>query len=135
MWLDKNSAPASASVGAVPVKSPLVKVGVEDLGLAVARQRLLKSLDAERGVHDVTESPAQHRPACPVHDRHQVQKAPPDRDVGDVGRPHLVGPVDRKPAQQVEEDLVAPEPAWSCAAWDPGRQSPSCASAAARACG
>ena len=27
---------------------------------------------------------------CPVDDRHEIEKAPPDRNVGDVGRPDVV---------------------------------------------
>ena len=36
----------------------------------------------------------------------EVEEAAADRDVGDVGRPHLVRPLDRQPAQQIRVDLV-----------------------------
>jgi hypothetical protein len=36
----------------------------------------------------------------------QVEEALGHRDVGDVGTPHLVDPLDREPAQQVRIDLV-----------------------------
>jgi hypothetical protein len=65
------------------------------------------SYDTERAVHRVRQPPAQHRAARPVHDRHQVQKAPADREVGDVGRPHLVGLSDHQVAQQVGIDRMA----------------------------
>ena len=81
-------------------------VGVEDLGLAEARERLVERLEAERHVHAVRQPPCQHRPARPVDDRDQVQKPALHRQVGDVGRPDLVGPVDHQVAQQVGIDLV-----------------------------
>jgi len=37
---------------------------------------------------------------------HQVEKALGHRDVGNVGAPHLIDPLDREPAQQVRIDLV-----------------------------
>src|SRR5215831_15255751 len=45
-------------------------------------------------LHRVRQPPGQHRPARPVHDRHEVEETAADRDVGDVGRPHLVRPFD-----------------------------------------
>src|SRR5439155_19096359 len=41
----------------------------------------------------------------PVDHRHEVEEAPPDRNIGDVGRPHLVRPIDRQVAQKIGEDL------------------------------
>ncbi len=46
----------------------------------------------------------------PVHDGHEKDEAARHRDVGDVGRPDLVGPLDRERAQQVREDRVGPMP-------------------------
>ena len=37
----------------------------------------------------------------PVHDRDQVQEAALNRDVGDIGAPDLIGPVDRHPLEQI----------------------------------
>ena len=37
----------------------------------------------------------------PIHDRHQIQKAALHRDVGDVGAPDLIGPVDRQPLEKI----------------------------------
>src|SRR5215203_202525 len=47
------------------------------------------------------DKPSQHLPAGPVHDRHQVQKAPAHRDVGHVRAPDLVRSLNRKPAEQI----------------------------------
>src|SRR5207245_7455883 len=40
-------------------------------------------------------------------DRHEVDEPAPDRHIGDVGRPHLVRPVDRQAPQEIREDLVS----------------------------
>src|SRR5215207_10819280 len=38
----------------------------------------------------VGQPPRQNRLARPVHDRHQIEGTAAERDVGDIGRPHLV---------------------------------------------
>ena len=81
-------------------------VGVEDLGLSEARERLVERLEAEGDVQAVRQSPRQHGPARPVDDRDQVEKPARHRQVGDVGSPDLVGPVDHHVPQQVRVDLV-----------------------------
>ena len=43
---------------------------------------------------------------CPVHDRNQVQEPPLNRDVGDVGAPDLIGPVDHQVPQQIRVNPV-----------------------------
>ncbi len=35
------------------------------------------------------------------HDRDQIQEAALDRDVGDVGAPHLIGAIDREPVEKI----------------------------------
>ena len=87
------------SVIATVIGSALV--GVEDLGAAVQQERFLERLDTELGAERVRQPPRQHRAAHPVHDHHQVEKAPGHRDVGDVRAPDLIDPLDRKPTQQV----------------------------------
>src|SRR5216683_2302217 len=47
-------------------------VGIEDLGLAVPRQRFLEGLDTELRAERVRQPPRQHGTAHPVHDRHQA---------------------------------------------------------------
>ena len=49
----------------------------------------------------VRKPPGQHSPRVPVHDRHQVDEASGQRNVGNVCAPDLVDPVDRQTAQQV----------------------------------
>ena len=62
-----------------------------------------QNVDFHRDRHPPRQDPA----AEPVDDGRQVDEAARHRDVGDVHRPHLVGPLDRQPAQQVRIDLVA----------------------------
>ncbi len=75
-------------------------VGVEDLRRAVAIQGLLKRLDTEACVQRVRQPPGQDVPACPVHDRHQIQEAALHRDIGDVGAPDVVRPLDPQVLEQ-----------------------------------
>src|SRR6201998_883088 len=82
-------------------------VGVEDLRLAEASQRVLQRRKAERDVHRIRQSPCQDGPTGPVDDRHQIEKPPLNRDVGNVCRPDMVWPLDYQVAQQIREDLVA----------------------------
>jgi hypothetical protein len=82
-------------------------VGVEDLRPAEPRQSLLERRKAERDVHRVRQTPPEHRARRPVDDRHKIEKAAPDRDIGDVGRPDVVCPLDRHVAQEIGIDPVA----------------------------
>src|SRR5829696_854366 len=50
--------------------------------------------------------PRQHPATEPVEHDSQIDEATRHRDVGDVHRPHLVRPLDRKTAQQIRMDLV-----------------------------
>jgi hypothetical protein len=68
----------------------------------------VKGRHAEVGGHGVRQSPAEHLSRMPVHDRDQVPESFFERDVGDVGCPHLVGPVDDEFAQQVGVDRLVP---------------------------
>ena len=128
--------PAPASM---PVKAALVNwLPWSVLKISGLPKRASASSSAEtqnEHVHGVRQPPCQHRAARPVDHRYQIEEAPPDRNVGDVGRPYLVRPIDRQVAQQIGEDLVARRRLASSAASVPAPQSPSCASAAARACG
>ena len=76
-------------------------VAVEDLRDAFGLQSLFQTLHAERFVHTVTELPADHVAARPVHNRRQVDVAVPKGNVGDVRAPDLVAPVDLQVPQQV----------------------------------
>ena len=86
-------------------------VGIENLRLAVAGDRFLYRFDAEVGRERVRQAPAEHPSRGPIEHREQIDEAALHRDVGDVGRPNVVGPGDRRVAQQVGEDArpaVAP---------------------------
>ena len=71
-------------------------VGVEHLRLPTGQR-----LGAKAGFQCVGQPPGHHVPAVPVHDGHQVEEAPGHGQVGDVRRPHLVGPGDPGLPQQV----------------------------------
>ncbi len=81
-------------------------IGVEDFRRAVLSQRCVERRDAKAGVHRVRQSPRQNGPAGPIDDRHQIQKAVRHRNVRNVAGPHMIGPGDRYPAQQIGIDLV-----------------------------
>ena len=49
---------------------------------------------AEACIEGVRQPPGEHPAGGPVHDRHQVQEALLDGDVGDVRRPRVIGPLD-----------------------------------------
>ena len=58
--------------------------------------------------HEVEKIPGtEHLAAGPVHDRHQVEKTPPHRDVGDIRAPDVTRLAYLHPAQQVR---VSPVP-------------------------
>ena len=75
-------------------------VGVKDLGLADG-EGLVQSLQAEIDLQRVGDPPGQDISTKPVHHGHQIHKALWHRHVGDVGAPHLIGPVDHQPPQKV----------------------------------
>jgi hypothetical protein len=85
-------------------------IGVEDLRRPVLCDRFLQSLDAEVGGHAVGDAPAQDLAAEPVHNGHQIHEATGHGDIGHVGRPHLVWPIDDELAQQVWVDQVSRMP-------------------------
>ncbi len=61
----------------------VVELGVLALGRSPA-------FPAELHVHGVRQTPCQNLAAPPVHDRHQVQEALRQRDVGDTGTPQQI---------------------------------------------
>ena len=72
----------------------------------MAGQRLVERVCAEARIQGVRQTPSQHMPAGPVHDRRQVKKAAPHRDVGDVGAPDMVRPLDHQASEQIGVDPV-----------------------------
>ena len=67
-------------------------IGVENFRLAMAGKGFLERLHAKPRVHRIGEPPGEHFAAIPVHNRHQIQKSPPHRNIRDVGAPDMVGP-------------------------------------------
>ena len=62
--------------------------------------------DAVEQMKHVRQPPSQHMPTRPIHDRHQVKEASAHRDIGDVGAPDRIGPVDRHVLEQIRVDPV-----------------------------
>lgn len=79
-------------------------VGVENLRLAVTRDRLVEHAHAEVRFHRHRHVPGQDLAAMPVNDRGQIHEAARHRDVVQVHRPDLVRALDRQAAQQVRVD-------------------------------
>ena len=50
-------------------------IRVEDLGPTEARERLIECVEAKRHAHRVRQAPREYRPADPVNDGHEVEKA------------------------------------------------------------
>src|SRR3990172_4411730 len=69
-------------------------VTVEDLRHPLP-EGFFQGLYAEVRVQSVGQLPVEHVPAVPVHDGYQVHETSGHGYVGDVRRPHLVGPGDR----------------------------------------
>jgi len=78
-------------------------VGVDDLERAVAQGRLAQRLNAAVRLHRDGHAALQHPTVVQVQHGHPVHPAARYRDVGDVQRPGLVGPLDGDVAQQVRE--------------------------------
>ena len=55
--------------------------------------------DAEVRVECVRQTPTQHVAAMPIQDRDKVHEAVPQRDVGDVAAPDVIGPSDGQAPQ------------------------------------
>lgn len=81
-------------------------VGVEDLRPAVLADRFFQRLDTEVCAHADRYPVGQHLARGPVDDGDQIDKAPVHRNVGDVGRPAVVGAIDREASEQVRIDRV-----------------------------
>src|SRR3990172_2636610 len=81
-------------------------VGVEDLRAPEPIERLLERLDTEVRGERIGQPPGEHLATGEVQDRRQVEKAPGHRQIGDVGRPHLVWPLDGNAREQVRVERV-----------------------------
>ena len=76
-------------------------VGVEDLRAPVTDQGLLEGLDTKVRLKGIGNPPGQNFAAVPVHDGHKVHKPTFHWNVGDIGSPDLVGPIDAQPSEQI----------------------------------
>lgn len=68
-------------------------LNVHDLGRAELVERLVQRLDAEVGFQRVRDAPGQNLPGKPVHDGDQIEEATTHGQVGDVGTPDLIEPL------------------------------------------
>jgi hypothetical protein len=84
---------ASTSVNAAQLHA---LIGVENFGRTMPIQRVLQRLDTEPGFHAGRQTPGRDTSAEPVHHRDQMRESLRQRDVDDVGAPHLVRPVNRQ---------------------------------------
>jgi hypothetical protein len=71
-------------------------IGVHDFPWALFADGFVQGIDTKVSMHGVCHAPAQHRSRCPIHDRHQIQIPPADRDEGDVRTPDRVLPLARE---------------------------------------
>ena len=76
-------------------------IGVENLRDPKPTHRLLETVHAESRIQRIAEPPGEHLATIPVHNGDQVPKPMSEPDVGDIGTPGLIGPLDRQPPQQV----------------------------------
>src|SRR5271170_6509745 len=81
-------------INEIPTRELHALIGVKDLRLAITICRVLQGFDAERRLHPNRQTPRQDTAAEPIHHRDQIHKALRQRDVSDVGTPHLVWAVD-----------------------------------------
>ena len=84
---------------------PLVRI--HDLGRAEAVDCLVQRLDAKISLQRVGDAPGQNFAGEPVHDGHQIEEAFAHGQVGDVGAPDLIWPLDPQTAQQIGVGLVS----------------------------
>ncbi len=76
-------------------------VRIHYLLLAISGDCLLQRLNTKAGIQRIGKPPSQNLAGRPIHDRHQIQKAVFDWNVGDVAAPNLIGPRDWQLSQQV----------------------------------
>ena len=80
-------------------------MGVKELRPAATFEVHLHSLQADLLVKDVRELPAEHVPCEQTHNRHHVEEAFLQRDVGDVVGSHLIHCRDLPEIHQAGESL------------------------------
>ena len=80
---------------------------IHDLRRAELVDHFVQSLEAKLGLQRVGDAPGQHLAGEPVHGGHQIEEALSHRQIGNVGAPDLIGPVDPQSAEQIGVGLVA----------------------------
>ena len=78
---------------------------MEDFWPTATSECHLKGIQTELRVKAVGELPAEHMPGMEIHDRHQVEEAFLQRDVGDIGRPNLINGFDLLDVHQAGKPL------------------------------
>ena len=73
---------------------------------------IFQAVHAEHCLHGVADTPAEHSSGVPVNNGHEISKALPQTDVGDVCPPHLVEAHHRHATQEIRIHLVL----WMCPA-------------------
>jgi hypothetical protein len=81
-------------------------IGVYDLGQTELLDCLVQCLKAELGLQRVRYPLGQNLSGKPVHDGDQLQKLLSHQQVGDIGAPDLIGPIDLQPTQQLGLSLL-----------------------------
>ena len=76
-------------------------VGIEDVRPPIAAQRLSQGVDAEIGIQGVRHLPGKHLAQVPVDNGDEIHESPGHRNVGHIGRPNLVGVINRQAIEQV----------------------------------
>ena len=83
-------------------------VGVEDGRDPIPGYSLMQAIEAELGVHRLTEVPAQDLSAVQINDRRQVDHPPVKLDVGDIRSPDLIDIGNGLPSEQIRVLLEFP---------------------------
>lgn len=65
-------------------------IGIKDFGAAPLLQGFSQRLQTKPGIQGVRHPPGQDSTAMPIQDGHKVGESPAQRDIGDIGAPHLV---------------------------------------------
>ena len=72
--------------------------------LSIFGNSFFPSLNAKAGIERIGRPPGQNLTGRPIHNRHQIQKAVLDRNVGNVAAPNLIRPRDYELSKQIGID-------------------------------
>jgi len=85
-------------------------IRVEDLWVAILRDRLPHRVEAEVRGQRIREPPRQHSATCPVQDGEEIHEAPTHGNVGDIRRPDMVRANDVQTTQEIGVDPMGRMP-------------------------